>query len=308
MSMLNVGIIGECMVELQQRDGSLAQNYGGDTLNTAVYLSRLSKGKDMSISYFTALGQDFFSKEMLKIWQQEGIDTQHVQIMDNKLPGLYAIEVDETGERSFHYWRNDAAAKFWLEQASSQLLATLSQFDVLYLSGISLAILTEQSRAVLFDVLKQCKANGGKVVFDNNYRPRLWRDAAQAKAVYLEMLALTDIGLLTFEDEEVLFGDTEIAQCLDRSFTLGLSEVVIKRGAQECIVATKDSQISVPATHVDNVVDTTSAGDSFAAGYMSERLLGHDATLAAKTGHALAGIVIQHKGAIIDLAAMPSQV
>ncbi|QBF82982.1 sugar kinase [Shewanella maritima] len=305
MSMLKVGIIGECMVELQQRDGELAQNFGGDTLNTAVYLSRLTQGEAMSISYFTGLGQDFFSQEMLSTWQQEGIDTQHVQVMEDRLPGLYAIEVDETGERSFHYWRNEAAAKFWLEQASQELLNELSQFDVLYLSGISLAILTEQSRQVLFDVLAKCKANGGKVVFDNNYRPRLWDSKAQAQQNYLKMLALTDIGLLTFEDEEALFGDSEIDQCLARSFEAGVTEVVIKRGAQECIIATQESQISVPATLVEKVVDTTSAGDSFAAGYMAKRLLGGDASIAAQTGHRLAGIVIQHKGAIIDKALMP---
>ncbi|XPE45843.1 hypothetical protein ACNKHO_22285 [Shigella flexneri] len=35
--------------------------------------------------------------------------------MENRLPGLYYIETDSTGERTFYYWRNEAAAKFWLE-------------------------------------------------------------------------------------------------------------------------------------------------------------------------------------------------
>ncbi|MDO6679058.1 sugar kinase [Shewanella sp. 4_MG-2023] len=306
MSMLKVGIIGECMIELQQRDGELVQSFGGDTLNTAVYLSRLTQDKNITISYFSALGQDPFSQNMLKSWQQEGIDTQHVQIMSEKLPGLYAIEVDDEGERSFHYWRNDAAAKFWLEHASATLLTTISQYDVLYLSGISLAILTPKSRAILFDVLQKCKDNGGKIIFDNNFRPRLWQSHQQAQESYLKMLALTDIGLLTFEDEQALFGDTQLATCIDRSLSAGMSEVVIKRGAEECLIVTKDGQVSVPATLVETVVDTTSAGDSFAAGYLSQRLLGASHQQSALTGHALASEVIQHKGAIIDISVMPA--
>ncbi|MEI6860062.1 MAG: sugar kinase [Shewanella sp.] len=305
MSMLKVGIIGECMIELQQLDGALTQSFGGDTLNTAVYLSRLTRNKNMKVSYFSALGKDPFSKNMLLNWQQEGIDTQYVQIMPEKLPGLYAIEVDDDGERSFHYWRNDAAAKFWLEQASEALLNTISQYDVLYLSGISLAILTPKSREILFKVLKQCKTNGGKIIFDNNFRPRLWESRQEAKDNYMKMLSLTDIGLLTFEDEQALFGDSKMATCIERSLHAGLTEIVIKCGAEECIVVTKDEQVSIPATLVEKVVDTTSAGDSFAAGYLSQRLLGGSREQSAFTGHALASEVIQHKGAIIDIAAMP---
>ncbi|MDI5829685.1 hypothetical protein MJN51_37595, partial [Salmonella enterica subsp. enterica serovar Kentucky] len=41
--------------------------------------------------------------------------TKLTQRMENRLPGLYYIETDDTGERTFYYWRNEAAAKFWLE-------------------------------------------------------------------------------------------------------------------------------------------------------------------------------------------------
>ncbi|WP_394132212.1 sugar kinase [Shewanella maritima] len=306
MSTLTVAVIGECMIELQQHNDVLVQSFGGDTLNTAVYLSRLNQDKSMRISYFTALGKDPFSQNMLQHWQDEGIDTQHVLQMDNKLPGLYAIEVDDTGERQFHYWRNDSAAKYCFEHAPEQWLATLSQYDVLYLSGITLAILTDESREVLFETLAKCRANGSKVIFDNNFRPHLWQSHAQAKSAYLTMLGLTDIGLLTFEDEQAVFGDTQIQTCIDRSLAAGLTEVVIKRGAQECMVITAEQQLSIPATLVENVVDTTSAGDSFAAGYMAMRLRGQSYSQAAEAGHLLAGTVIQYKGAIIDISLMPT--
>ncbi len=115
--------------------------------------------------YVTALGTDSFSEEMLTAWQQENIQTDLIQRMDNKLPGLYFIETDESGERTFYYWRNDAAARFWLTSpAADDICQRLETFDYLYLSGISLAILDSASRQRLLKLLRACRAKGGKVI------------------------------------------------------------------------------------------------------------------------------------------------
>ena len=53
------------------------------------------------------------------------------------------------------------------------------------------------------------------------------------------------------------------------------------------------------------VVDTTAAGDSFAAAYIAARLAGAEPVEAARAGHRLAGVVVCHPGAIIPRAAMP---
>lgn len=85
--------------------------------------------------------------------------------MENRLPGLYYIETDSTGERTFYYWRNEAAAKFWLESDQSAVICEeLATFDYLYLSGISPAILSPASRDKLLSLLRECRANGGKVI------------------------------------------------------------------------------------------------------------------------------------------------
>jgi 2-dehydro-3-deoxygluconokinase len=305
MSKLNVALIGECMVELQEDGDGLRQSFGGDTLNTAVYLSRLCAGQDAKISYVTALGTDFLSDKMIDSWHAENIDTSLVQRLDNKLPGMYMVKVDETGERSFLYWRNEAAAKFWLDEASDKLLEDIASYDAVYLSGISLAILSDESREKLYKLLAASKARGAKVIFDNNYRPRLWKNKQQALDAYAQVLAVTHTALLTFDDEEVLYGDTSIEQCIARSKAFGVAEIVIKQGAGECIIFNADGQIGVPGTVVKKVVDTTAAGDSFAAGYLAARLLGGSAEKAAKTGHVMAGTVIQHKGALIATEVMP---
>ncbi|MFA0698426.1 PfkB family carbohydrate kinase, partial [Vibrio sp. 10N.222.49.C9] len=151
----------------------------GDTLNTALYLSRLTHKHGIKTSYVTALGQDPFSAHMLESWESENIDTSLIARLSDKQPGLYYIETDDTGERSFHYWRNDAAAKFMFDQAeSASLVDTLSGYDAVYLSGITLAILTENGRNELFKFLENFE---GKVFFDNNYRPKLWASQEEAQ-------------------------------------------------------------------------------------------------------------------------------
>ncbi|MEH6452282.1 MAG: sugar kinase [Psychromonas sp.] len=307
MKSQNIAIIGECMVELQQNGEGLKQTFGGDTLNTALYLSRLTKAHGVTTSYVTALGQDPFSVDMLEKWQAEGIETGLVSRLTDKQPGLYYIETDDTGERSFHYWRNDAAAKYLFDQEdSAALVEKLMSFDAVYLSGITLAILTDNGRDVLFSFLEAYKAQGGKVIFDNNYRPKLWNSQQDAITWYLKMLTFTDIALLTFEDDQDLYGDKELEECIKRTSEAGVTEIVIKRGSDDCLVVEGGEQKLVSPNKITNVVDTTAAGDSFSAGYLAKRLCGGSSADSASAGHCVAGTVIQHPGAVIPLEAMPT--
>lgn len=304
-----IAVIGECMIEMSQKGTEVNRGFGGDTLNTSVYIARQVDSAALAVEYVTALGTDNFSQQMLDAWQNETVGTRLIQRMDNRLPGLYYIETDSTGERTFYYWRNEAAAKFWLEspQAAS-ICEELATFDYLYLSGISLAILSDSSREKLLSLLRECRANGGKIIFDNNYRPRLWASKEETQRVYQQMLECTDIAFLTLDDEDLLWGQKPVDEVIARTQAAGVEEVVIKRGADSCLVAIADQPIiEVPAIKLakESVVDTTAAGDSFSAGYLAVRLTGGDPGAAAKRGHQTASTVIQYRGAIIPREAMP---
>ncbi|MGR3806880.1 sugar kinase [Pasteurella testudinis] len=310
--MKKIAVVGECMIELSLKENDPKLAFGGDTLNTAVYLSRLLDHRHFSVSYVTALGQDPFSQQMLAQWQQEGIETDLVQQRADKLPGLYSIVTDAQGERSFYYWRNDSAARYWLQGKQSEVvLSRLQTFDYCYLSGISVAILDSASLEKLYALLRQIKANGGKVVFDNNYRPRLWQNTEIAQQVYQEILAFTDIAFLTLDDETALWGgksgESAVEMVITRTQSYGVNEIVIKRGADSCIVAVQQQRFDIAANKIapDKVIDTTAAGDSFSAGYLAARLHGDSVETAARQGHRLAAAVIQQRGAIIPQSAMP---
>ncbi|WP_113632585.1 sugar kinase [Pectobacterium peruviense] len=310
MTTTNIAVIGECMIELSQKGTDLNRGFGGDTLNTAVYIARQVNANKLGVHYVTALGTDSFSTEMVAAWQKEGVKTDLIQRLDNKLPGLYFIETDDSGERTFYYWRNDAAARYWLDSPEAEKIGqALAQFDYLYLSGISLAILNAESRQRLLALLRACRANGGKVIFDNNYRPRLWQSKEETQQSYTDILSCTDIAFLTLDDEDMLWGTKPLEAVLERTHGLGVSEVVIKRGADSCIVSERgQALVDVPAIKLskEKVVDTTAAGDSFSAGYLAVRLNGGSTQEAAERGHLTASTVIQYRGAIIPLEAMPA--
>jgi 2-dehydro-3-deoxygluconokinase len=300
----SIAAIGECMLELSRRPSvgapdhcNTALSYGGDTLNTAVYLSRLGQ----AVSYVTALGDDPLSGEMIESWQQENIDCSLVDRHEGAVPGLYFIDTDASGERSFLYWRDQAPAKRLLDDAENaqRIFSALATFDYVYLSGITLAILTDVSRDRLLAWLPEYREAGGKVIFDNNYRPRLWPSTDDARACYSDLYKMTDIALPTFDDECLVFGPSSEDVCLQRLLDAGVKEIVLKLGAQGCRARTASDDECVYAYSV-TVRDTTAAGDSFNAGFLARRLGGATLSDAADFGCRLASVVVQHPGAIID--------
>ncbi len=306
-----IATIGECMLELSADNrpvssGARAMNllFGGDTLNTAVYMARLGT----PVSFVTALGDDSYSDWMIDQWRREGVDCQLVRRCPDRLPGLYMIETDAEGERRFYYWRDQAPARnlFDEESAADALFAQLRTFGWLYLSGITLSLFAEPALERLFGFLAEYRRGGGRVIYDGNFRPKRWPDTRRAQAVYDRMLANTDTALPTFDDEQMLYGDSKPEQTLARLQKAGVTEAVVKMGAAGCLVLSGDNTTFVASQRVEQVVDTTSAGDSFNGGYVAARLAGMDPDRAAGLGHQLAATVIQHRGAIIDPRAMAS--
>lgn len=295
-----IALIGECMIELQQRaDGSLQQSFGGDTLNTAVYLSR-ALGDRAQVDYVTALGDDSFSDAMCANWAAEGIGLQQVQRLPGRLPGLYCIQTDAAGERRFLYWRNEAAVRdCFTTPAAEPILTALPDYDVLYFSGITLAVLGVTGREKLIQTLIEARKRNARIVFDNNYRPRLWASLEEARAAYRSVLPHVDLALLTVDDEQALFQFSDCEAVFAAYAQIGTPEVVLKRGAEACLIRCDGEALEVPAQRVEKVVDTTAAGDSFSAAYLASRLLGASPAEAAEAGHLLASQVIQVPGALI---------
>ncbi|WP_047679259.1 MULTISPECIES: sugar kinase [Xenorhabdus] len=303
MQRQKIALIGECMIELNGIPfGAMTQSYGGDVLNSAVYLARAG-GKKFDVHFVTVMGTDPLSEGMISSWQQEGINTSLVLRDNAHQPGLYLIQLDEKGERTFLYWRNNSAARYLLQNPDyPRLRQQLQNMDVLYLSGISLAILPEHDRQLLLIDLKKLSSEGKVIFFDNNYRPALWGNKTQARECYQQMYVITDIALVTDDDEASLWGDMSAEESFHRLKSMGVKQAIIKAGEQGCFY--RDLSGCYATQHIKTqpvtpVVDTTSAGDAFNAGFIAGLLNGKSIHDSALMGHQLAGVVIQHKGAII---------
>ncbi len=304
----HIAAIGECMLELSGSTNGdpiatpLHLSYGGDTLNTAIYLARLGMQSD----YVTMLGDDSHSHWMLSKWQSEGVGCSQVAKLPGRLPGLYMIETDSMGERQFGYWRKEAPARelFNDEQRIIRLENYLAQVDLVYLSGITLSLYDCEARDRLFAMLARLRANGVKVAFDGNYRPRGWTDSRVAKTAFQRAYDIADFRLPTYDDEQALFNDKSPEETLARLTNVSNGEVVLKRGALGCMIWQSGDCSQVDANVVERVTDTTAAGDSFNAGYLAARLSAVTPQDAARQAHALAACVIQHRGAIVPKDAM----
>lgn len=291
--------IGECMVEFAPTGANAyAMGFAGDTLNTAWY-ARRHLPKDWRVAYLTAVGTDTVSDDMIAFAQAAGLDTGAIERMADRTLGLYVIRV-KNGERSFSYWRDSSAARL-LAHDPDRLAAAMRDAAVIYVSGITVAIVQGEGRQNLLDALTAARRAGARVVFDSNLRPRLWSDVATMRAVVSQTAALADIVLPSFDDEAAHFGDASPEATAARYADLGAPLVVVKNGPGP--VLTRDAAGTValhPTALVARVVDTTAAGDSFNAGFLASHLAGDPLADAVRAGSRLAARVVGKPGALVE--------
>lgn len=297
--------IGECMVELTHKsDRDLRLSFGGDTYNTALYLARSTAQEEVGVDYLTLAGDDHYSDLMSAGMQEEGIGTHLVGRVAGAHPGLYLVRTDDEGERSFTYYRSQSPARRLFDDEHTPT-EDLSGHDVLYLSAVTLQLLTARARQHLWTLLEEARGKGAQVVFDSNYRPAGWPGPEEARVAVSATYELSTTALSTFEDEQALFGDASPDETVRRLREGGVEEVVVKDGSRGCVVGVDGDPVHVPTSPVEKVVDSTAAGDSFNAGYLAGRFRGASMVEAARHGHVLAAKVIAHPGAVVEDPSLP---
>ena len=290
--------LGECMVEIAPAgDGLFRRGFAGDTFNTAWYARRLL-GPDWSVAYGSCIGDDAISAEMSDFMAEQGVETRTLRRIPDHTVGLYMISV-ENGERSFSYWRGQSAARC-LAEDEGWLKQMLAGHDVIHFSGITLAILPPDGRQVLCLALAQARAAGATVTFDTNLRPRLW-ESPQAMREGLQLGAsVADVVLPSFDEETGLFGDATPDDTIARYRAAGAGLVAVKDGAGPLTLwSDTDGMVRHSPAPVKHIIDTTAAGDSFAAGLLTALATGETTQTAADRAMRLAGQVIQAPGALV---------
>ncbi|SEW07488.1 2-keto-3-deoxygluconate kinase [Aliiroseovarius sediminilitoris] len=293
--------IGECMAELspQHEAGTFRLGFAGDTFNTAWYLARISP--EINVSYFTGFGSDSISAQMREMISEAGIDHSNCLVVPDRTVGLYLISLDH-GERSFSYWRGQSAARC-LASDPDKLGQAIEGHDLIYFSGITLAILDASGRATLLSALRTARINGKLIAFDPNLRPRLWEGTDTMLKATMEGAQVSDIVLPSFEDEATWFKDATPKATANRYLSAGGNTIVVKNGADEIYYRDQTREGTVPVPPIAAVIDTTAAGDSFnaaiLAGTKDQSPLPQRIALACR----LSAAVVQARGALVPINA-----
>lgn len=281
--------MGEVMLEFSPvAEQTFRRGFGGDAYNTAVYLARTG----VPVELISRIGDDRFSDALLEELSREGIGSAGVSRASGAGLGLYVIDTDERGERSFSYWRSSSPARYLFDHA--ELPKTLR---LLYFTGITVAVSYSAGRMDRMEpLLQHARDLGATIVFDPNYRPALWPCASSAQEVLISAVRHCDVVLPTMEDARALHGVESAEQCDQFYRSLGVRECVTKAGS-DLIAGDGEQQATLSAPLV-SAVDTTAAGDSFNAGYIAARLRGGTMADGLALGARFAKRVVGFPGAI----------
>lgn len=289
--------IGECMVELSGDGNPLFKKaFAGDVLNTLWYAAA-GFGNQGDCGFCSAVGEDPLSQQMLRFITTAGIDCTNVRKIGNRRPGLYIIHL--TGaERSFSYWRENSAARL-LAADRAHLQMAVDSASMLYLSGVTLAILSEDDRNFLLQTMRAARQTGKMVAFDPNIRPALWADEDVMRREIGRAAALSSLVLPSFDDEAHTFGDSEPRETLLRYATDRDKVVVVKDGPGTVLARQAGEMEVFPTPRASKVVDTTGAGDSFNGAFLAHYAMTGDLARAVQAGQKCAAQVIGQPGALV---------
>ena len=300
--------LGECMIELngdisslENNSSNIKINFGGDTYNSAVYFSRLTNDKTNTF-YSTALGKDNFSKKMISRFKNEKIKCDYIRTDGENPPGLYSIEINEKGERSFSYWRDQSPSKYiFLGSKGKKLVKDINNADVFYYTGISAGILDEKQRKDLIKIGSTATICG----FDFNYRSQLHYNKKVSQLLFNEINNRVDIHFVSFDDARELFkikNPLEIFEIINEKKNL-----ILIRYKNSIIFKNKQQEIKTVTVPHGEVVDTTAAGDAFNGSFLA--IMNNNKNVPVEENilisHSVTREVIKHRGAIISKNKMP---
>ena len=268
--------------------------FGGDVSNAAIAAAR----QGAKVAVFTALGDDSFGADFLKLWDREGLDRSAVITREAGRTGVYFISYGEEGH-VFTYARAGSAAS--LVTADELPRDMIAAARVLHASGISQAISSSCADAV-FAAIRHAREHGTTVSYDTNLRLRLW-PLDRARAVIHAAVALSDIALPGLDDARQLTGLDRPEDVCAFYLGLGCRIVALTMGKAGTMVATPERREVIPARPV-NAVDATGAGDTFDGAFLAEWLVGGDPFRAAAYANAAAALSTLGRGAV---APMPTR-
>ena len=252
---------------------------GGQAANVATWITRTNTKAQL----VARVGNDPVGFALISDLDKYGVD--HMNLMRSGRPtGVIVILVDANGERTM-FPDNGANADLEVND-----LPPLNDIDAAYLSGY--ALLDFRSRDAVLAMVKKIKAAGIPIFFDPTTTGAM---KIVSREEVLSWVALMD-GILLNAEEALYLGDSTQIELAEENLKEYTPLVVIKLGSRGAMALFNDQSVRVAAV-TTNVVDTTGAGDSFAAGFIPMWLETRELEKALSAGTALAAKCVATVGA-----------
>lgn len=292
---LDIVALGEPLIEFNQAQAAdphaYLQGFGGDTSNMAIAAARLGA----RVGYVTRLGGDTFGRLFRDLWTTEGVDARGVATDADAATGIYFVTHGEHGHEFSYLRAGSAASRMRPETLPRDVIRSAR---LLHVSGISQAISATACDSV-FAAIDEARAAGALVTYDPNLRLKLW-PLARARATILATMERCSWCLPSQDDTRVLFEGGDAAAVVAACHRAGAPGVVLKLGAEGCVVSDGKRQEHVPAHRV-TPVDATGAGDCFDGAFAARLLAGDDPFTAAGYANVAAALATRGFGAVAPL-------
>lgn len=269
---MNVVCVGDCGV-----DHYLPSNdkfFGGITANFARH-ARSEFPADDAVHIVSAVGDDDGATLVLSSLEDSGIE-RHISRLSGTTPVQY-IEVQPDGERKFVRYEAGVLGDFRIGNEERRII---QQSDLL-VAPVYLQIVG------LFDELMSIRTSGLTSI---DFADFLQHADFELLERHIDAIDIGFFGL-SVDDVAAIKRIEKLAKRHDKLF-------VITLGADGSRACCRDEQFECPVDPVDNVVDTTGAGDAFAAGYLSRYCHGYGIRESLEAGARLAAQVVQRHGSI----------
>lgn len=291
-----IAALGEPLLELQPADdGGVRLAFGGDVANSMICLRRMLGAGTRRISLVTALGGSSYSAWLRQRLTREGLRLREPATEGE--PGIYGLPLDPAAGSGFSYWRAQSAARAFLQSADlARFEELLGDTQLLLVTGITLALCSGASFEHLCRWVERHRVDC-RVVFDCNFRRRLWDSELQARERIGAFERLASLVATGEEDERTLWGAAGTAQIIERVSRMS-AEYLIRGGPQGCWVGVGPECRHVPTEPLTVVADTAGAGDSHLAGYMAARISGYERADAAAYANAAAAVIVSQRGSV----------
>ena len=292
----SIAALGEPLLELQPAGGGEVRlEFGGDVANSMVCAARILGKSGLQVSLITALGNSGYSAWLRERLVREGIRLAEAPTEGE--PGIYGLPVDAAHGSGFSYWRGQSAARQFLRSAGlAQLERLLGSPQLLLVTGISLALCSTSTFEHPCRWVERHR-QGCRVVFDCNFRRRLWESDAEARERISTFERLASVIATSTEDEKILWGATSTPGIIERLCHLS-AEYLIRGGTEGCWVGAGEDYQHIPTDPVTVVGDTAGAGDAHLASYMAARISGLDRSEAAAYANQAAAIIVGQRGSV----------